>query len=264
MQYKGPVFFDYDGTLADEKAGIYYPTETTKTALKKLKQNGYMTVLATGRAKCYVPDTGIDFDGYVTSNGACAEVCGSVIFDDCFSLDGVYELIEKFEEMNLYYSLENRDLCYARDKDNGNFTAMLDNFNIPKNIFVNLDKSNIPKTSKMLVVYETHEEFEYLSDYFKGKFAFYEHRKFLSADVTKQDIVKAVGAKAICEKYNIPRENIYAFGDGSNDYDIMQYAGHGIAMGFHHKILEKAAEIITDTVENEGINKALLRYGLID
>ncbi len=264
MQYKGAVFFDYDGTLADEKKGIYYPTETTKKALKKLSENGYMVVLATGRAKCYVPDTGVDFDGYITSNGASAEVGGDVIWQDFFSSKDVLELIDKFESMDLYYSMENMKQCYARDIQNSKFVAMLDNFNIPKNVFTNLDKNNIPKVSKMLLVYNTDEEIKYLSDYFKKRFAFYKHRKFRSADVTKHEIVKAVGAKAICEKFNIPKQNTYAFGDGTNDYDLLNYVGHGIAMGYHHSSLDSVAEITTDTVENEGIYKALVHYGLLN
>ena len=36
MKYKGAVFFDYDGTLADDRCGIHLPTETTRKALKKL------------------------------------------------------------------------------------------------------------------------------------------------------------------------------------------------------------------------------------
>ena len=264
MQYKGAVFFDYDGTLADEKKGIYYPTETTKKALKKLSQNGYMVVLATGRAKCYVPDTGVDFDGYITSNGAVAEVEGEIIMQDFFSDSDVIALIEKFESMDLYYSMENSKQCFARDINNLGFTAMLDNFNIPKNIFTNLDKNNLPKTSKMLLVYNTDGEIKYLSDYFNNRFCFYKHRKFNSADVTKYEIVKAVGAKAICENFNISKNNVYAFGDGTNDYDILAYASHGIAMGYHNKALDDVCEMITDTVENEGIYKALVHYKLID
>ncbi len=264
MQYKGAVFFDYDGTLADEKKGIYYPTETTKKSLKKLSNNGYMVVLATGRAKCYVPDTGVDFNGYITSNGAVAEVDGNIITQDFFPQEDVLELTEKFEGMGLYYSMENTHQCYARDINNSGFAAMLDNFHIPKNVFTNFDKNHIPQTSKMLLVYNTEDELRSLSDYFKNRYDFYKHRKFNSADVTKHDIVKAVGAEAICKRFNIAGENTYAFGDGTNDYDLLKYAGHGIAMGYHNSALDNVAEFITDTVENEGIFKALVHYGLID
>ena len=38
---KGLVFFDYDGTLVDERDGIYAPTTQTIESVSKLQKNGY-------------------------------------------------------------------------------------------------------------------------------------------------------------------------------------------------------------------------------
>ena len=83
--YKGAVFFDVDGTLVDERLKIYQPTEMTKQAIARLKENGYLVGIATGRSRCYTPKTDIDFDCYVTSNGAVAEVDGKEIHNDFIS-----------------------------------------------------------------------------------------------------------------------------------------------------------------------------------
>ena len=49
MNYKGAVFFDYDGTLADEANGIFLPTEATVNSVKKLKEKGlYIIPLKVG------------------------------------------------------------------------------------------------------------------------------------------------------------------------------------------------------------------------
>ena len=37
---KGIVFFDVDGTLIDCGKGLYKPSNKTKEAIKKLKENG--------------------------------------------------------------------------------------------------------------------------------------------------------------------------------------------------------------------------------
>ena len=42
MEYKGIVFFDYDGTLTDENEKIFTPTEKTKKAIDALNENGYL------------------------------------------------------------------------------------------------------------------------------------------------------------------------------------------------------------------------------
>ena len=35
----------------------------------------------------------------------------------------------------------------------------------------------------------------------------------------------------ISTHYNIPKERIIAFGDEDNDFEMIEFAGHGIAMG---------------------------------
>ncbi|MEG1441420.1 MAG: HAD hydrolase family protein, partial [Oscillospiraceae bacterium] len=55
----------------------------------------------------------------------------------------------------------------------------------------------------------------------------------------------------------------YAFGDGDNDYDMLKFVGTGIAMGNHTERLNDIVEMITDTVQNEGIYKGLKKLQLI-
>ena len=39
-KYKGAVFFDVDGTLIDERIGVRVPTEATRDAIARLRENG--------------------------------------------------------------------------------------------------------------------------------------------------------------------------------------------------------------------------------
>lgn len=54
----------------------------------------------------------------------------------------------------------------------------------------------------------------------------------------------------------IPEETM-AFGDGGNDISIIKKAGVGIAMGNANEPLKNAADYITDSVDDDGIYKAL-------
>jgi hydroxymethylpyrimidine pyrophosphatase-like HAD family hydrolase len=76
-------------------------------------------------------------------------------------------------------------------------------------------------------------------------------------------VSKGDGVEAVCKYYGIPKENTYAFGDGGNDYYLLNSVNHGVAMGVHDKSLEEVSEYITDEVKNEGITKALKYYGII-
>ena len=75
---KGLVFFDYDGTLVDERDGIYAPTTQTIESVSKLQKNGYYCFLATGRALSYLPKAihTLNLDGFVTSK---AKMLASII-----------------------------------------------------------------------------------------------------------------------------------------------------------------------------------------
>ena len=54
-----------------------------------------------------------------------------------------------------------------------------------------------------------------------------------------------------------------AFGDGENDIAMLEYVGIGVAMGNGKEAVKEAADYVTDTVENHGIEKALKHFGLI-
>ena len=74
---------------------------------------------------------------------------------------------------------------------------------------------------------------------------------------------KASAMHLLAEHLDISMDNTWAFGDSSNDLPMFEAAAHGIAMGDHSPVLEPFSEMITDTVDNHGIAKALLHFGLI-
>lgn len=266
MNYSGAVFFDYDGTLTDEALGIYKPTDSTISAIKKLQENGFFVCLATGRAKYYTPLHSINFDGYVTSNGAYAEIGGKTIHSVAIPIELINEITDYFHENNIYYSVETQKRCYARDLNEKSFRAMIDNFNIPAEAFLPLseidefDRKNI---GKMLFAYPDEDAFFNVKSKFEGKLKFDKHRFFPSADVGLIGLTKGLGVKAIINKLNIPHENTYAFGDGTNDIEMMQEVRHSVAMKVSSDKLKEVCEAVTESVENEGVTTALKKYGLI-
>ncbi len=74
---------------------------------------------------------------------------------------------------------------------------------------------------------------------------------------------KATAMEFMRKYLNLELDQIYVFGDSSNDLSMFEYAKHGIVMGEHDPVLEPYAELITDTVKNDGIWKAMKHYGLI-
>ena len=55
----------------------------------------------------------------------------------------------------------------------------------------------------------------------------------------------------------IKRENTVAIGDSNNDYDMITYAGVGVAMANSQQSILDIADYITDSNHNCGVAKAI-------
>ena len=75
---------------------------------------------------------------------------------------------------------------------------------------------------------------------------------------------KKAGIKAVLDHYGIELAETMAFGDGHNDLEMLEYVGTGICMANGHPETLERSDYVTDTVENDGIVKALSHFGLID
>ena len=58
-------------------------------------------------------------------------------------------------------------------------------------------------------------------------------------------------------------EDVYAFGDGLNDIEMLGTVGHGIAMGNALDEVKKHAEFVTKDVDDSGILYGLKHMGLL-
>lgn len=73
------------------------------------------------------------------------------------------------------------------------------------------------------------------------------------ADVVEQEASKAEGLKRLCEYYGIAMKDTVAFGDSMNDYEILQAAGIGVAMGNSIAPLKTVADYVTTNIDDDGI-----------
>ena len=79
-------------------------------------------------------------------------------------------------------------------------------------------------------------------------------------ELVNKEVNKAYGIQPITEVYKIPQERVIAFGDESNDLEMIEYAGVGVAMGNAIDDLKNIANVVTDTNDEDGIGKFLKDY----
>lgn len=258
---KGLVLFDYDGTLVDEREGILSPTAMTKHAVEELQKRDMLCVLATGRALSYIPKGAKDLylDGYVTSNGAYITVHGKVLFQNVFEDKELQALLLAFNANNINFILENAQYCYVKDLLDPNFIHFLNNFHIPKDNYVLYRKFDQVRGAieKITLAFQSQAHMKMYGRKLSKYYSISYHRNCYTFDIGKPHINKGVGASVIADYYHIPVDAIYAFGDGDNDVELLSYAGYGIAMEKHDVQLDKVANMVTASVKDEGIYKAL-------
>ena len=74
---------------------------------------------------------------------------------------------------------------------------------------------------------------------------------------------KATGMQFCLERLGIDHKNSYAFGDSANDLPMLEFAAHSAAMGGCPDTLKSTVDFVTDTFYNDGLAKAIERFGLI-
>ena len=82
-------------------------------------------------------------------------------------------------------------------------------------------------------------------------------------EIIKKESNKYQGLLEVAKRYGIKENEIMAFGDSMNDYELVRDAYIGIAMENSVSEVKKVANFVTDTNDNHGVKKALEKYGLI-
>lgn len=264
-QYKGVVFFDYDGTTIDEEENITAATPKTIESLQKLKENGYLTMLCSGRSKRFLEDDIDKFQGVITCNGSYGEVAGEVIRDIHISEKVVRHVIDKYFKRDITIHLETQNVTYYMYNDIEFYQYFRKRLGFPDAWFAPWEsRKEGEHITKIVVHYKTPDILQdFKKDYADQLECVKPFENENLFDVTMQGVTKGDAIIELLNHFGIDQKDSYAFGDSNNDVEMLQTVGTGIVMGKHSKTAGQAASMITGTVKEEGITQALERLGLI-
>ena len=251
------VFFDVDGTLVsfiDHKV-----PDSARKAIAELRNRGILCFLATGRhlleleeMTCY----DIVFDGYVTTNGQiCLDQDHNVIWRLPFKEKTRRAMAEIFnkKEVPLLFIEEGRMYHNIIDQRVINAYGILG--------------TTIPEVGEytgapvyQACTYIKEGEVDYKTKFPEGLNFMWWHNNAI--DILESE-GKIVGIEHMCELYDLKKSEIMAFGDAENDRAMLEHVGTAIAMGNADEDIKKLADHVTASVEDDGIYKALVHYGLL-
>ena len=254
------AFFDVDGTLVDMEKKIISPKMIE--TLKRLKKNGIILCMATGRGPYLVPSfPGIDFDVFLSYNASYCYTKDEVIFSNPIPKEDVKAIVENASEIHRPVFLAGVEGGGANgcDKDLADYFAIakskvnvLDNFDFEKL----MDK----KVYQMMVGCYKEEYADILRDVDGARITAWWTR---AADITPANGNKGVGVRKILDYYHLDKENAIAFGDGTNDIEMLEAVGTGVAMGNATDDVKAVADAICGHVAEDGIYHYCKEQGLI-
>ncbi len=253
--YKLAVF-DIDGTLTYHKNLI---PESTLEALGLLMAKGIHCVIATGRGRKaldeIVKKTGIT--NFIALNGQYIYYEGEILYKYQYPKEVANKVVEICNKIDCHYGFIN---------DKGYYIPKIEELlkthknSILSDKIVIDDHSHEDEINQIVVFCSKERIYEF--DELSGNYNFTTWRSD-GFDVLVNTKSKATGIKEIAEKLNIDKSEIICFGDGHNDIDMLKYAGMGVAMNNASEEVKEAADYVTDSVENDGIYKALVKLGII-
>lgn len=236
-------------------------------AIRTLHTNGHEVVIATGRSVDatlpVVEALRIQPTWVVSANGAM-----TLKRDALAHRAYRKEYVESFDPAELLQTIRPQLVTarYAVESAEGTFyyTEPIPAGTLPaKQVMVEFEELLKVEASRVIVVSPDHriEEFVNAASTAGLKNVSYAVGGTTWLDIAPIGVSKSSALETIRERENIPLSSVFAAGDGRNDVEMLSWAsqyGKGVAMGQAEDKVKRHANIITGTIEENGLYQALL------
>lgn len=259
------VFFDIDGTIVDDRTQIIPPSAVR--AVEELGRRGHLAVVNTGRPFGHIDPRVRDmaFGAWVCGcgmelyfRGTCLRrrmpdraLCREVVrlVREC-GMSALYEAPE-----GLYWdgaaSLGPEEVREAeRMKAKGFRVAELGS--LPEPVFMKWITHDLPGCRREAFLARMERDFTCID------------RGNTMVEYVLRGCSKAEGMEALLSHLGISREETLAIGDSTNDLPMFSVAAHTVCMGGGMEELKRRAEYVTAGVLDDGVERALRHFGLLE
>lgn len=264
------IALDLDGTLTDDEKKI---TPKTREALLSVQRHGVRIVLASGRqAPGLLREAAAlhleDYHGLLVSyNGARIQdaTTGEVLYANRPKRETTLRFLRHLEQYpELSPIVDDGETIFTTDanrhkvKDESRYNNL--KIEIVANIADAVEEKGF-RPFKVLTAAPNEILVPRLDDIrrgFEAELSFVQSAPWF-CEATVKGTSKVAALTKICEQLDVHPDEVMAFGDAQNDVGMVQFAGHGVAMGNACEELKAAADEITLTNNEDGIAVSLAR-----
>lgn len=225
------IFSDLDGTLLNNNNSL---SETTISAVKKLKEKNIMFFIATGRSlnamKRFYDQLELETE-IINYNGAVIhDKTGSKLFELTLDDNISRELIDYGRKENLYFHGFSNEKWYL---ENYNDTAKAygEKSKLKENL-INFDDMKNLNFNKFMYI-NSPEKTQEINSYIIKKYNKQVYKGLSSStflEIMNPNVSKGNGIKFLLEKYDLNPDEVMAFGDAENDLEMLSAVKYGVAM----------------------------------
>lgn len=274
------IFLDADGTLFHHEG--YIPDSAIDACIQAQK-NGHKVILCTGRQRIEIfgDMLKIDYDAIIAGSGATIECDHKIIEENSFTKEESQYLTKYLLDRNIPANFESSTKIYANQFTKDTMLKMVEEqckgkseeekakhgLTILTSQITVVDRIDDLIYNKVSVIDNGKTLFKNIKDDLSDKYdvipATFAPLGKESGEIGSYHITKATGMDSIIRYFNANIEDTIAVGDGFNDLPMFNKAHLSIAMGNAPQAIKDKADIVTTSLDKDGIYNAFKQLKLI-
>lgn len=274
------IFLDADGTLFHHEG--YIPNSAIDACIQAQK-NGHKVILCTGRQRIEIfgDMLKIDYDAIIAGSGATIECDHEIIEENALSKEESEYLTKYLLDRNIPANFESSTKIYANQFTKDTMLKKVEEqckgkseeekakhgLTILTNQITVVDSLEGLSYNKVSVIDNGKTSYKTIQDDLSDRYvvipATFAPLGKESGEITSFHINKATGMDSVIRYFNADIKDTIAIGDGFNDLPMFEKAHLSVAMGNAPQEIKDKADIITTSLDDDGVYNAFKELKLI-
>lgn len=251
------IFFDIDGTLVSFKT--HKIPQSTIEAINNVREKGIKVWIATGRPLPFINNLDdLEYDGIISATGAhCQTREGEVVFSQPVDKNDIENMIARQHKtgITVAYAGNDKAIITAPDGIPAVVSEVFQLLDIEEPTLHEPEEALDFDVMEVIAFFGMNEHKEIMQNVLSHCNDARWHPAF--ADCVAKGVNKASGIDRVIQYYGFDISETMAFGDGGNDIAMLQHAATGVAMGNASDEVKAAADIVTTSVDEDGVANIL-------